>query len=185
MQVTETKIPSVLKLTPRRFVDERGFFSEVYNAVALKESGITYDFMQDNHAFNTKRGTLRGLHFQHEPHGQAKLVRCVRGAILDVAVDIRLGSPTYGQHVKAVLSEDNWDQLLIPIGFAHGYLTLTDCTVVHYKVNQIYAPLHQGGIIWNDPDLAIDWGISDDLGLTVAEKDRVLPRLRDLRSQND
>jgi dTDP-4-dehydrorhamnose 3,5-epimerase len=185
MQIKETTIPGVLKLTPKRFADERGFFSEVYNAATLKEAGIFYDFIQDNHAFNAKRGTLRGLHFQLAPFGQAKLVRCVSGAILDVAVDIRRGSPTYGQHVTAVLSEANWDQLLIPDGFAHGYLTLTDGAVVHYKVNQTYAPKHEGGLIWNDPDLAIDWGDLQDLELIVADKDLALPRLRDLTRHID
>jgi dTDP-4-dehydrorhamnose 3,5-epimerase len=185
MQIKETKIADVLMITPRRFEDERGVFSEVYNATALADYGVRLEFIQDNHAFSARRGTLRGLHFQPEPYSQTKLVRCVRGAILDVAVDIRPESRTYGQHVKAVLSEDNWDQLLIPKGFAHAYLTLTDNAVVLYKVDQPYAAQHQGGLIWNDPDLAIDWGDVKDIELIIADKDLALPRLRDLRRQND
>ncbi len=185
MKITQTGIDGVVRLSPQRFHDPRGFFSEVYNATELERLGISIDFMQDNHAFNSLRGTLRGLHFQLEPHSQTKLVRCVSGAILDVAVDMRPGSQTFGQHVKAVLSADNWDQLLIPKGFAHGYLTLTDNVVVLYKVDQPYAAQHQGGLIWNDPDLAIDWGLTSDFELVIADKDLALPRLRDLTSHID
>jgi dTDP-4-dehydrorhamnose 3,5-epimerase len=185
MKLTQTEIADVVKLTPQRFHDPRGLFSEVYNAIDLKEFSISVNFIQDNQVLNVNRGTLRGLHFQLGNHSQTKLVRCVCGAILDVAVDMRPGSGTYGQHVKAVLSADNWDQLLIPKGFAHGYLTLTDNVVVLYKVDQPYAAQHQGGLIWNDPDLAIDWGLANDFELVIADKDLALPRLRDLRSQND
>jgi dTDP-4-dehydrorhamnose 3,5-epimerase len=185
MQITKTQINGVLKLTPNRHSDGRGFFSEVYNAKALADCGVHLEFIQDNYAFNTLSGTLRGLHFQNPPYEQAKLVRCSRGAILDVAVDLRPNSPTFGHHVATELSEDNWHQLLIPEGFAHGYLTLTDSAVVLYKVNRPYAPDHQAGILWNDPDLKINWGQIEGLALTIAEKDQTLPRLRDLRSQND
>lgn len=183
MLVQETAIPGVLKITPRRFGDERGFFSELYNGEALRHHGVTTSFIQDNHAFNNQRGIVRGLHFQRAPHAQTKLVRCIRGAILDVAVDIRHASPTFGQHVSAVLSDDNWEQLLIPKGFAHGYLTLTDEAVVQYKVDHAYAPRHEGGIVWDDPDLAIDWGVAASSDILIADKDRRLPRLRDLAEQ--
>jgi dTDP-4-dehydrorhamnose 3,5-epimerase len=182
MQVTQTEIDGVLKLVPRRFGDDRGFFSEVFNAQAWAELGLDVDFMQDNHAFNHAKGTLRGLHFQSPPFAQAKLVRCVQGAILDVAVDLRPHSPSYGKHVKAILSEENWEQLFIPEGFAHGYMTLTDGASVVYKVNRPYAPDHQAGILWNDPDLKIDWDMPADRNVIIADKDRTLPRLRDLQS---
>lgn len=181
MQVIETQIPGVLRIVPRRFNDPRGFFSEVYNASAFAEFGFAFEFIQDNHAYNSQGGIIRGLHYQHAPHAQTKLVRCVRGAILDVAVDIRPGSPSFGRHVSAVLSEDNWEQLLIPKGFAHGYMTLTDGAIVQYKVDHAYAPQHEGGIVWNDPDLAIDWGVATAEDILIAEKDRQLPRLRDLK----
>jgi dTDP-4-dehydrorhamnose 3,5-epimerase len=185
MQITQTEIADVLMLSPRRFEDGRGLFAEVYNAQALADYGVKLEFIQDNHAFNALSGTLRGLHFQNPPYQQAKLVRCVRGAILDVAVDLRPKSPTFGRHVAKELSEDNWHQLLIPEGFAHGYLTLTDSAVVLYKVNRPYAPDHQGGILWNDPDLKISWGQMVGSSLTIAEKDQTLPRLRDLTSHID
>ena len=185
MQITQTKIEGVLKLKPSRFEDNRGYFSEVYNAKSLAEHGLRLDFIQDNHAFNKLAGTVRGLHFQKPPFEQAKLIRCVHGAILDIAVDMRPNSPTFGCHVAEELSEDNWHQLLIPEGFAHGYLTLTPGAVVLYKVNRPYAPDHQAGILWNDPDLKIDWGQTKDMVLTIAEKDQTLPRLRDLISHFD
>jgi dTDP-4-dehydrorhamnose 3,5-epimerase len=158
MQITPLVIPEVLLITPKRYGDERGWFSETFRQSALEEVGFNGgNFVQDNHVRSTTRGIVRGLHFQNPPHGQAKLLRCVRGAIFDVAVDIRVGSPTYGQWVGAELSSDNAQQLLIPEGFAHGYCTLTDECEVVYKVTGYYAPQAEGALRWNDPEVGIDW----------------------------
>jgi dTDP-4-dehydrorhamnose 3,5-epimerase len=165
-----------LLVRPRRFGDARGWFSESWNASRFADWGIDGSFCQDNHSLSSLAGTLRGLHFQTPPHAQAKLVRCTRGAIFDVAVDIRKGSPTYHQWVSAELSADNGDQLFIPAGYAHGFLTLTPDTEVMYKVNAHYAPEADGGIIWNDPTLGIDWPLSGAVPL-LSDKDAVLPAL--------
>lgn len=157
MQITTTEIPDVKLLTPTRHGDDRGFFSETWNARALKEQGLELDFVQDNHVLNGAAGTIRGLHLQIEPSPQGKLIRATRGAILDVAVDVRANSPTYGQHVARELSADNWQQLWIPPGFAHGYCTLTDKTEVIYKVTGFYDPGAERGLMWNDPALDINW----------------------------
>ncbi|MGZ5965961.1 MAG: dTDP-4-dehydrorhamnose 3,5-epimerase, partial [Caulobacteraceae bacterium] len=142
-------LPDVLLITPKKFGDERGFFSETYRKEALAAHGFDREFVQDNHSMSAKRGVLRGLHFQRPPHMQDKLLRVTRGAVYDVAVDIRIGSPTWGQWVGVELSADNWRQILVPAGFAHGFVTLTpDCEVL-YKVTADYAPSSEGGLAWN------------------------------------
>jgi dTDP-4-dehydrorhamnose 3,5-epimerase len=182
MQVEPLAIPDVKLIVPRQFRDDRGFFSETWNERALAAAvGMTPRFVQDNHAYSRDKGTVRGLHFQVPPMAQDKLVRVVRGAILDVAVDLRRQSKTYGQHVSAVLSAANWAQLWVPQGFAHGYATLEPDTEVLYKVTAFYAPEHDRGIAWDDPDLAIDWGLDRATAL-LSDKDRRLPRLAELQS---
>src|SRR3954471_6373326 len=160
MQCILTEIPDVKVLLPKKFGDARGFFSETYSRKLLQEcAGIDRDFVQDNHSLSAEAGVVRGLHYQLAPMAQDKLVRVVRGAILDVAVDIRKGSPTFGKHVSAVISAANWRQILVPIGFAHGFVTLEENTEVIYKVTNYYSPQHERGIRWNDPQLGIDWGV--------------------------
>lgn len=179
MQVVELEIPGVKLLTPRRFADARGFFSEVYVRRRYREAGITDDFLQENHSRSGAAGTLRGLHFQLHPHAQAKLVRCPRGRIWDVAVDLRAGSPTRGRWVAAELSAENWSQLYIPVGFAHGFVTLEPDTEVIYQVTAYYAPECDRGIAWNDPDLAIAWPLEGRTPL-LSEKDERQPRLAEI-----
>ena len=179
--VTSLRIPDVKLLAPKRFGDQRGFFSEVYNRRALKEAGIDLDFVQDNHSLSGARGTVRGLHFQTPPFAQDKLVRVVRGSVFDVAVDVRRGSPTYGQHVSAVISAQEWNQILVPIGFAHGLMTLEENTEVLYKVTDYYAPDHDEGIRWNDPSLGIEWPIAEDAAV-LSDKDQRQPLLGEFES---
>ncbi|MXN67197.1 dTDP-4-dehydrorhamnose 3,5-epimerase [Stappia sp. GBMRC 2046] len=179
LDLLSLEIPSVKIVRPARHGDDRGFFSETYNKRALHDCGIDIDFVQDNHAFSSEKGTIRGLHFQIPPFSQAKLVRVVRGSILDVAVDLRVGSPTFGRHVSAVISAKDWNQILVPIGFAHGLLTLEPDTEVLYKVSDYFSPEHDKGVLWNDPDLGIDWRIDEHTAM-VSEKDRRQPRLKDL-----
>lgn len=169
-----------LKLvTPKIHADERGFFSETHNASAWDRAGLRHHFVQDNHSLSADIGTVRGLHFQTGEFAQDKLVRVLSGRIVDVAVDLRRGAPTFGQHFMVELSKSNWRQLFIPIGFAHGFMTLEPNTEVLYKVTNFYSPIHEGGILWNDPDLAIPWPIPAERVL-LSSKDRNLPRLRDL-----
>jgi dTDP-4-dehydrorhamnose 3,5-epimerase len=165
----------------KRFADDRGWFAETYNATRLSALGIDDVFVQDNHAKSGPVGVLRGLHFQRPPFAQAKLVRCVRGRIWDVAVDVRAGSPTYGRWAGAELSADNGLQLYVPVGFAHGYVTLEADSEVEYKVSARYAPECEGGVLWNDPDLAIPWPLPAG-GPLVSDKDVRLGALRDLQS---
>ena len=160
MQLLETAIPDVKLLVPKQFKDHRGFFSEVYSRKALADVGITADFLQDNHSLSVEKGVLRGLHYQLPPMAQDKLIRVVRGSILDVAVDVRRSSPTFGKHVAAVLSAENWRQVYVPVGFAHGFVTLEPNTEVLYKVTAFYSPQHERGIRWDDPALGIDWGVT-------------------------
>lgn len=176
MNVEPTALPDVKIITPTKHGDHRGFFSETYHKQHLAEAGVELDFVQDNHSLSAKPGVLRGLHYQIPPKAQAKLVRVLRGAILDVAVDIRRGSATFGQHVTARVSAENWQQILIPVGFAHGFLTLEPDTEVLYKVTEFYAPEHERGIMWNDPALRIDWGIAPD-NVTLSERDTRQPPL--------
>jgi dTDP-4-dehydrorhamnose 3,5-epimerase len=174
LKVTSTSIPDVKVITPVTYSDERGFFSEVYNRRAFAEHGIDLVFVQDNCSFSQRKGTIRGLHFQLPPYAQHKLVRVSRGSIFDVAVDLRLGSPTYGKHVTVALSRSEGNQLLIPVGFAHGFCTLEDETEVVYKVTEFYEPAHDSGIFWADPDLGIEWPALPEAA-TLSEKDRTLP----------
>ena len=174
MQVQALTIPDVKVLTPRRLGDRRGFFSETYSRRTLVEAGIDIEFVQDNHSLSARRGTVRGLHFQTPPHAQDKLVRVVRGSVFDVAVDLRRGSPTYGRHASAVLSAEAWNQILVPVGFAHGFMTLEPDTEVVYKVSGYYAPDHDEGLAWNDPVLGIRWPIPEEEA-ALSDKDRGLP----------
>jgi len=174
--VERLAIPDVLLLTPPRFLDARGFFSETWNGPRFGAAGIPGPFVQDNHARSTERGVLRGLHLQIGPNAQGKLVRVVRGSIWDVAVDVRRGSPTYGRHVGAVLSAENWQQLWVPVGFLHGYCTLEPDTEVIYKVTAPYDKAAERGVIWDDPALAIPWPIPA-AEVLLSDKDAVLPRL--------
>ena len=177
MFVKRLKFPDLLAIRPDRHEDERGFFSETYNRRALADAGVEEEFVQDNHSLSGPQGTLRGLHFQAPPAAQAKVVRVVRGVILDVAVDIRVGSPSFGQHVCCELSARKWNQIYIPKGFAHGFCTLEPDTEVIYKVSDYYAPEHDRGLLWSDPALGIKWPVSEPL---LSEKDRSHPLLREL-----
>ena len=169
----------VLLITPKRHGDARGWFAETWSAKAMGEAGVATSFVQDNQAFNALKGTLRGLHFQKAPHAQGKLVRVLKGAIFDVAADVRPGSPTFGRWVGATLTAEGGEQLWVPRGFAHGYVTLTDDTELFYKVDGDYAPQLEGGVIWNDPDLAIGWPL-DGAEPVLSDKDQKLPRLKDM-----
>ena len=179
LRVAPQAIPDILLIEPIRLADERGFFSEVWSRHTLAAVGLDIDFVQDNHAFSREVGVLRGLHFQRPPSAQGKLVRVVRGAIFDVAVDIREGSATYGEHVAVELSATNWRQLWVPPGFAHGYCTLEPNTEILYKVDAPYDRETDGGIAWDDPDLAIDWPSVAELAVLSA-KDRSAPRLTEI-----
>ncbi|MFN3576718.1 MAG: dTDP-4-dehydrorhamnose 3,5-epimerase [Tabrizicola sp.] len=177
MDIVPTSLADVLILTPRRFGDARGWFTETWNASRMAEAGLDLTFVQDNHSFSAMKGTLRGLHFQRPPRAQDKLVRCSRGAILDVAVDIREGSATYGRWVAVELTADNGRQLLVPKGFLHGFLTLTDDTEVQYKCTDFYSPDHDGAVRWDDPAIGIDWGISAPI---LSDKDARAPLLSEI-----
>ncbi len=170
-------IPDVVLVRPRVFGDERGFFLEAYRRDEFEGAGIRGELVQDNVSRSTRRGVLRGLHFQRAPDEQAKLLRCTRGVVLDVAVDIRRGSPTFGRHVAVELSEADRSMLYVPRGFAHGYVTLTDDSEVLYKVDAYYAAKAEGGVAWDDPDLAIPWPVAAQI---LNDRDRAWPRLRDL-----
>lgn len=177
MQIEPLEIEGLLLVIPPRFDDSRGFFSETYNARDLAAAGITDTFVQDNFSLSARAGTIRGLHFQYPPHAQAKLIRVNRGRIFDVAVDIRRASPTFGRHVAIELSRENWAQLYIPAGFAHGFCTLEADTEVIYKTSQPYTPEAEGGILWSDPQLAVTWPV-DPSTVTVSDKDAQLPSFR-------
>lgn len=174
---------SIVRLiVPRRFGDDRGWFTEVYSEKTFPDLGIPDRFVQDNHSLSVPVGTLRGLHFQTPPHGQAKLVRCIRGRIFDVAVDVRRGSPTYGKWVGAELSAENGHQLYVPVGFAHGFVTLEPSTEVTYKVSDFYAPANDGGIRWDDPTIGLDWPLPAGVTPMLSPKDEKLPLLADFDS---
>lgn len=179
MIVEPLAIPEVKLIVPQRHGDARGFFSETYNRRALAAAGIEADFVQDNHSFSVEKGVVRGLHFQIAPHAQGKLVRVTRGSVFDVAVDIRSGSPTYGRHVSAILSAENWRQLWIPPGFAHGFCTLEKGTEFLYKVTGYYSPECDRGLAWDDPALAIAWPVEPDKAI-LSDKDRWHPLLKDM-----
>lgn len=179
MQVVSTDIAEVKEIRPIRHRDPRGFFSEIFRETLLREHGIDVPFVQENHSLSVDPGVVRGLHFQIPPAGQDKLVRVAVGAILDVAVDIRVGSPSYGRHVAVVLSADQGNQLFVPEGFAHGFCTLEPNTEVVYKVSRYYSPAHDKGLAWDDPALGIAWPVSGEAAL-LSDKDRRNPLLADL-----
>jgi dTDP-4-dehydrorhamnose 3,5-epimerase len=168
-----------LLVSVRRFADPRGVFVETYNRRDFTSVGIACDFVQDNQSVSTHAGTVRGLHFQRHPHAQAKLVRVLRGRVLDVAVDLRAGSPTFGRHVAAELSAENGHMLFVPEGFAHGFVTREPMTEVAYKVTALYAPDCDGGVLWSDPALGIGWGVAPEAA-TLSDKDARLPTLSEL-----
>lgn len=180
MQIEETALPGVKILTPRRFGDARGFFSESWNRKLLAEHGIALDFVQDNHSVSAQVNTVRGLHFQSPPHAQAKLVRCGKGRLFDVAVDIRTGSPTFGKWVGVELSFDNGRQLLIPEGFLHGFATREPDTEIIYKCTDYYAPAADGAVRFDDPAIGIDWGLTG--APILSEKDAKAPLLAEIGS---
>jgi dTDP-4-dehydrorhamnose 3,5-epimerase len=179
MFIEKTAIGAVKIITPERFSDDRGFFSEVHSEARWADAGLDFHFVQDNHSLSRRTGTIRGLHFQTAPFAQDKLVRVTRGSILDVAVDLRRSSPTFGHHVAVELSARNWHQLLVPAGFAHGFCTLEPDTEVLYKVTNFYSAANDRGLAWDDPDLAIAWPVAQDAAV-LSDKDRRWPRLRDL-----
>lgn len=181
MDISETAVPGVLLLTPRRFGDNRGWFSETWSARTMAAQGLTFDWVQDNHSHSAEAGTVRGLHYQAPPMAQTKLVRVIRGAVLDVAVDVRFGSPTFGQWIAEELSEENGVQLLVPKGFLHGFVTLQPQTDVLYKVDAFYSGEHDGGVRFDDPDLGIDWGI-DPATAVLSDKDANAPWLADWKN---
>jgi len=176
----KTNLVDAYIFEPDVFGDHRGFFMETYNARLFKENGFSFDFIQDNHALSGEAGTIRGLHYQLDPYAQTKLLRVTKGAVYDVIVDIRTGSPTYGKWEGFILSEDNKRQLLVPKGFAHGYCTLVQNTEVQYKVDNYYSPEHDRGISWDDPQLNIPWPTSNPI---LSEKDKRHPHLTDVDRQ--
>ena len=178
MKITKTKLDGVFIIEPDVFGDNRGFFMESWNKKKMEEAGLYYDFVQDNHSKSTVKGTLRGIHFQKGDKSQAKLVRCVKGAVLDVAVDLRKNSPTFKQWVGVELSAENKKQLLIPRGFGHGFVTLTDDVEFLYKADNYYVPEADAGIRWNDPDIAVEWGVENPI---LSEKDKKNPFLKDCK----
>jgi dTDP-4-dehydrorhamnose 3,5-epimerase len=175
MNVIATPLAGVVVLEPKKFGDDRGFFSETWSRRTLETHGLDVDFVQDNHSLSREVGVVRGLHYQINPAAQLKLVRVTAGAILDVAVDIRRDSPTFGRHVAVELSAENWRQLYIPAGFAHGFVTLVPNTEVLYKVTAFYSPEHDRGIRWNDPKLGINWGEFEEDEAILSPKDAKLP----------
>lgn len=177
MKFEKTKLEGVVIITPDVFGDHRGFFMESWSEHKMKEAGLYYNFVQDNHSMSSVKGTLRGIHFQKGDKAQAKLVRCVKGAVLDVAVDLRHESPTYKQWVAVELSAENKKQLMIPRGFGHGFVTLTDEVEFLYKADNYYAPEADGGIRWNDPEIGVDWGVDNPI---LSAKDEKNPFLKDL-----
>ena len=178
MKITKTKLDGVVVIEPDVFGDNRGFFMESWNKKKMEEAGLFYDFVQDNHSKSTVKGTIRGIHFQKGDKAQAKLVRCVKGAVLDIAVDLRKNSPTFKQWVSVELSAENKKQLLIPRGFGHGFLTLTDDVEFLYKADNYYAPEADAGICWNDPDIGVEWGVENPI---LSEKDKKNLFLKDFK----
>lgn len=177
MKFQKTNLVGVFIIEPTLHGDHRGWFTETYNQVTFNNVGLELNFVQDNHSFSALKGTFRGLHYQMNPKAQTKLVRCTKGAIFDVAVDIRKGSPTYGEWFGMKLSEENKKQLLIPKGFAHGFMTITDNVEVQYKVDELYSPENDSGIIWNDSEIGIKWPI--DIQPILSDKDKKAPLLKD------
>jgi len=184
MEITDTTLPGVKVLTPRRFGDSRGYFTETWNRATLRSQGLDIDFVQDNESLSREAGTLRGLHYQSPPYAQTKLVRVITGSILDVAVDVRRGSPNFGNWVAVELSAENACQLLVPRGFLHGFLTLHPDTTVCYKVDNPYSAASDGAVSWCDSDLAINWGI-DATKVHLSDKDAAAPALVNWQSPFD
>jgi len=182
--VSELAIPGLKIIKSKKFGDQRGFFSETYNKQEFAQAGIDLDFVQDNHSLSADKGTIRGLHFQIPPFAQDKLIRVIRGRILDVAVDLRRTSTTCGQWTSVEISAAEWNQILVPIGFAHCFCSLEPNTEVMYKVTNYYSPSHELGLLWNDPDLRIAWPVKAE-DAHLSEKDRKLPRLKDLSYRFD
>ena len=178
-EVLATEIAEVKLIVPRIHRDHRGFFSETYNRADLAALGVNLEFVQDNHSLSVERGVVRGLHFQIPPFEQYKLLRVIRGSVFDVALDIRRESPTYGKHVARVISAADWNQFLVPAGFAHGFCTLEANTEVIYKVTNYYSPEHDRGLLWNDEDLGITWPVTNAEAI-LSDKDKKQPRFRDL-----
>lgn len=178
MQIESLAIPEVKVLTPKKFGDHRGFFIETYSRKLMAAAGVEVEFVQDNHSMSAPAGTVRALHYQLPPHAQAKLVRVLKGSVLDVAVDIRRNSPTFGKWVAETLSDQNQKMMFVPVGFAHGFVTLEPNTEVAYKVSDYYAPTHERGIRWNDPTLAVPWGVEEDKAVLSA-KDRIAPLFKE------
>lgn len=178
MQVRPLGLDGVFEISPRKFGDDRGFFSETYNAKSFAEAGIDLTFVQDNHSYSAAKGVVRGLHYQLPPFAQDKLVRVTRGAILDVAVDIRKSSPTFGKWVALEVSAEKWNQILVPKGFAHGFMTLVENTEVIYKVTSYYSPEHDRSIRFDDPAIGIDWPISSS-SVQLSDKDQKAPLFAD------
>jgi dTDP-4-dehydrorhamnose 3,5-epimerase len=181
MDVKATKLQGILVLRPQRFADARGYFVETYTDRVFRQAGVAATFVQDNLSFSLRRGTIRGLHFQLPPASQAKLVRVIRGSVYDVAVDLRIGSPTHGQWIAERLTADGGEQIYVPHGFAHGFCTLEADTEVAYKVDSYYAPDCDSGIIWNDPTLNIPWPVAPDAAM-LSVKDRTLGTFRAFKS---
>ncbi len=181
MIIETTPLEGVKVMVPKKFADARGFFSETYHRERFLRGGIAVDFVQDNQSRSAAAGTIRGLHFQSPPFAQDKLIRVLRGSILDVAVDLRRSSPTFGRHVVTELSAENFKQIFVPIGFAHGFCTLEPDTEILYKVSNYYAPGHDHGLAWDDPALGIAWPVTAE-SVTLSDKDRRHPRLADLDS---
>ena len=182
MQVTKTNLDGVLILEPKVFGDARGWFMETWSARKFQAAGLTFDFVQDNQSYSAQRGTFRGLHYQTAPFAQTKLVRCTRGKLLDIAVDIREGSETFAKWIAVELTAENKKQLLIPRGFAHGFLTLTDDVEIQYKADNFYAPTCDGNIIWNDSEIALDLPFAPTI---LADKDAKAPTLRERLERNE
>jgi len=180
MQIEDTALSGIKVLTPKRFGDQRGFFSESWNKTRMDEAGLHYDFVQDNHSLSAKVGTVRGLHFQSPPHAQAKLVRCGKGRLFDVAVDIRKGSPTYGKWIGVELSFENGKQLMIPAGFLHGFITCDPDTEIIYKCTDYYAPDCDGAVRFDDADIGVNWGLKSEA--LLSGKDAAAPAFRDFDS---
>jgi len=179
MEIIKTPLEGLLVIKPKIFGDDRGYFFESWSKQSFAKVGLDLDFVQDNQSLSSK-GVLRGLHFQNPPYSQGKLVRVIKGAVLDVSVDIRKDSPTYGQHFSVELSEENKTVFWIPPGFAHGFVTLEDNTIFSYKCTEVYNAASEGSLLWNDADLNIDWGIADPL---VSDKDRVVGNFKDFKSK--
>jgi dTDP-4-dehydrorhamnose 3,5-epimerase len=179
MEIRATAIPDVRLITPRRHHDPRGFLSEVYSWRSLAAAGIDIVFVQDNHTMSAATGTVRGLHYQLPPMAQAKLVRVTRGAIYDVAVDLRRRSPTFGRHVGSIISAGAWNQILVPVGFAHGFCTMAPDTEVLYRVSNYYSPANERGLLWNDEALGIDWPVPAGSAI-LSDRDRANPCLADI-----